>query len=362
MPKLFVLLLILVLGKSAAASDAADIYLPPPEKLLASIISFGPQNDADVFGSIEGFCNLANRERLPNYCSIPSMVTAYKKLSVTVFGGGADVDFAEPVRLLSPWDLRHLIAGGFMTLPDRTGESDTSRGLQNVVSLFVMRSEIVSELKKLKEKSSLLSVGRPRDVRQVVLIPSLEAYIQSSTPLGAMIRAYESIHCSDNETLCRQLRSKLGSAIDAVARPHAERLTGFQTRMMAATDETAPERLRRLRLIGDFATKLNVSERTGKPLSRDEVESRLKSLVDDGQGFFGDEGYQNVARTIVSVVEAMSVVDQLETLSQDRGALSPLRRAQAATALNPIVKDSIDSVERALQIFAIKEDNGELGL
>lgn len=372
MPKCLVLILLLILGKHEAAwSDAADVYLPPPEKLLGSIIKFGPETESNVFGTIDELCraNLigdvelrANRRQRPKYCSLPSMVAAYKKLSVVVFKSGDDVDFGEPVSTASPWDLRHLIAGGFMTFPDRTGESSSSRGLQDVVSLFVQRSQIVSELRKLQTKTSLLSVGRPRDVRQIVLIPSLQAYIQSSTQLGAMIRTYGSIQCRKEETLCRQLRSKLGSAIESVSRPHAERITSIQSRLMSATDETAPERLRRLRAIIEFAKRLNEAERTGQALAREEVEIRIKSLVEDGQGFFGDEGYQNLARTMVSVVEAVSVVEQLEMLSQDRAALSASRRAIAVSALNPAVKASVDSIERALSIFAIKENVGGLGL
>jgi hypothetical protein len=128
--------------------------------------------------------------------------------------------------------------------------------------------------------------------------------------------------------------------------------------MLSASDEYASDRLRRLREINNFAKALNESDRHGIILPKSEIEQRLKSLVASGQGVFEDAKYNDVARAVITIGEAISVIENTKEISRGRAKPDKILLARSTGILDPIVKSSLDSIEGALNILGIQNELG----
>ncbi len=364
-----VALLFLISPLLRASESPESAYLPPPENLLGSIISYGQVGETDVVESLAMLCKIdpgglprPDEEKFirgvrPSYCAIPAMVAEFKKVANRIFKTGRDVEVRAGTKRLNPWDLRELVAGNFMTLPDRDGPVGSSKGFDDVVSLFVMREEIVSSLTRMRVAFEKQNGGRS-DVRPIVLVPRLQAYIMSMSPLGSMMTTFQMIRCGPGEVLCNQIKDRLGCAIASVSKPHLEHLMNFQSRFRKVTAEGAIEKYRRLAEIINFARRLNRSA-LGETLSKAEISEALQSLTADGQGAFIDEEYQNVAREILAFVEATALVDSFENFSPYLGSLTEFEKARAVRVLDPSVADSVNAIERAMQNLSLKNEPNE---
>lgn len=356
-------LLTVVAATSGAAPSNAELGLPAPETLLLSVTKPDYELNFGVFSAIADLCrldtlenpgNAKGQERKRLLCGLPAKVNRFKALASEILAGGKDVEVRTGVSRVNAWDLREFIAGHVMEVPNRDGVKGA--GLKPVVELLVLRSEIARELGLIQTRLGS-PVQSSRDIHQIVLIPSLQAHIQSASGVGTMMALFDSIRCQTADRFCELIKDRFGAALAAALEPHMRTFAAFQERIAKISADDAPERSRRLRAVYRFARELQASSAPGRKfMTAPEIEARLVSLTADGQGIFVQENYAELAKEVIAVGEMANVLARYESLSPYRGALSKEEKYGAQKTLAPEIQSSIQAIERAMQSFAMSNE------
>lgn len=349
------LLAVLIFTQStlAAVDQAVIATLPEPDRIFLTVMKDVSGSDVSVSkGYWENLKVLCSMDPYPkSLCTIPAKIVKWNQLLKKVFAKNGDVLYSDDMTRKNLWDIRELTSANFQILPNKDGPEQT---LKNIVDIFLLRNEILRLLNAaqvdIKKRHKYPSEN------MLLTIPFMRASVYAASPLGAALTIFNTMRCTPTEKLCDLLKARQGGVMHVLLENATARITNLHNRLLAYSNDEAADQSRRLRAILSFAEKVQNDQ---KILNRDGLTSDLLELVGAGQGGYADIEYQNLARHLVILSEAVLMNKMAVNFAPYADEISNQEKLRIKKQLVPLVKQSLDAFELGLVAIGVNEEPGD---
>ncbi|MDX9730318.1 MAG: hypothetical protein RBT63_00970 [Bdellovibrionales bacterium] len=339
--------------------EAARQIFPNPDSLVASLIlpSRNRVDDQTVesFSSrLRAMCEHDLKKMVA--CALPDKIDRYRNEAKAIFGGTRDIRInrneEDPFK---PWDIRDIGAGNFIVIPN---QEFPEQGIEQVVDFLLLRQEIDDDLSKARIEFRAASKTRGVHAHST-LIPSIQAYLYSSSPLGAAYFLFRSIRCEMDDGLCLLVQERVGAVAAHIVSKEADAIIDFKSRLQEISADHETAKMRRLGLVMSFARDLSAGSDAGiQKEARQEMIARLSAIVADGVGGYVDFSYQNLARDLFVLAEASLMQEALVRLAPYENSLSESEKRRVEKRFSEPVRKSLEALERSFRMLGLDEESG----
>ncbi len=331
-------------GSRAESTDLSNFF-PPIEKLMTTPMPEGPNREAHLLAGLEVICPPHLKQKRKG-CLIDEQISLYKaKLAILLNQDISPISVSN-TQQASPWDLSELMSANFAPMPSPNGSDD---GVNLVTEILYLRWQISQSLKALQETLNLHSRGLIR----YTLIPSIKAYMMSSSPFGQALVLFNSIQCGIKDIACLNLQDRLGNVLNLLVGQSELEIEEVRARLKAAFHGHLGERMLRM---GDILALNEYLIAPTTNLDKAELSRKLNLLAGDGQGAFADEAYQSLARNLIVVAEANLIASSLARFSPYTTLRSNPEIASAVDNLRPKLQQSLMNIKNSMALLGFNTE------